>query len=207
MADPYIPLVAPWFPSVLWKTGSDDVWLTFDDGPHPAATPGVLEALRQSRTFGTFFLLGANAARHPELVRKIREDGHVIGSHGDVHEPVWFRPRNLVAERLRRASDAIELAGGGRPTLFRPPYGRLDPSTPVHARVVGLATVMFTVNSWDFGAGPASSIVSRVLRRTRPGDIILLHDNDRTAPFAGELVSEIIRRVRESGLTFGKPLA
>jgi peptidoglycan/xylan/chitin deacetylase (PgdA/CDA1 family) len=206
VADPYIPLVAPWFPSVRWRTGSDDVWLTFDDGPHPIATPGVLDALRQAQAGGTFFLLGANAARHPELVRKIREHGHVIGNHADVHDPVWFRSRKTVTERLRRASDAIEQAGGERPALFRPPYGRLDPSTPVHARAAGLATVMFTVNSWDFGADPVSSIVARVLRRTCPGDIILLHDNDRTAPFAGELVSEIIRRVRESGLTFGKPL-
>lgn len=207
MADLYIPFVAPWFPAVQWKTGSSDVWLTFDDGPHPAATPAVLEALRREQVSATFFLLGANASRYPELVQRIRKDGHVIGNHADVHEPVWFRPRTTVVDRLRRASDAIEKAGGGRPTLFRPPFGRLDPSTPVHARAAGLKTVLFTVNSWDFGGGPMMSMVARVLRRTRPGDIILLHDNDRTAPFAGELVSEIIRRGRGSGLTFGKPTA
>lgn len=206
MADPYIPLVAPWFPSVRWRTGSADVWLTFDDGPHAVATPAVLDVLRREQVNAAFFLLGAHAGRHAELVKRIREEGHVIGNHADMHEPIWFRSRRTVVGRLRRASDAIEQAGGGRPALFRPPYGRLDPSTPVHARAAGLATVMFTVNSWDFGAGSVSSIVARVLRRTRPGDIILLHDNDRTAPFAGELVSEIIQRGRESGLTFGKPI-
>jgi peptidoglycan/xylan/chitin deacetylase (PgdA/CDA1 family) len=183
------------------------VWLSFDDGPHPVATPAVLEVLKQERVHAVFFLLGSQAVRHPEIVRRIRDEGHVIGSHSDEHRAVWFRPRAEVVNRLRVASESIERSGGGRPSLFRPPYGRLDPSTPVHARAAGLTTMMFTVNSWDFAGGPVASTAERVMQRTKPGDIILLHDNDRTSAFAGDLVCEIVRRGRQAGLIFGRPIA
>ncbi len=207
VADWYIPIVAPFFPSVRWNSGGSDVWLSFDDGPHRIATPAVLDSLQQERVSAMFFLLGQNAELYPDLVRRIHDDGHVVGNHGDEHRPVWFRARKTIISRLRRASAAIEQAGGGRPVTFRPPYGRLDPSTPVAARGAGLTTTMFSVNSWDFSGGDVASIVDRVLRRTRPGDIILLHDNDRTSTFAGQLVTDLIRRGRNAGLTFGKPIA
>ena len=207
MADWYIPIVATFFPSVRWNSGSSDIWLTFDDGPHPIATPAVLDSLQREGVNAMFFLLGQNAELHPDVVRRIRDEGHVIGIHADEHRPVWFRARKTIVSRLRRASDSIELAGGGRPATFRPPYGKLDPSTPVAARGAGLTTTMFSVNSWDFSGGAVASIVDRVLRRTRPGDIILLHDNDHTSTFAGQLVTDLIRRGRNAGLTFGKPIA
>jgi peptidoglycan/xylan/chitin deacetylase (PgdA/CDA1 family) len=206
VADWYIHVVRPFFPSVRWTTGGDDVWLTFDDGPHLQATPDLLDLLRSEEVTALFFLLGRQADRYPEIVGRIRAEGHLIGNHGYDHRPLWFRPRRHVVEELRRTSEAIERAGGGHPTVFRPPYGRLDPSTPVHARRAGLATMLFSVNSWDFSGGRPEEIVSRVVRRARPGDILLLHDNDRTAPFARAVAGGIIDRCRRAGLNFGKPI-
>lgn len=205
MADWYIPPLAKVFPSVRWYTRSDDVWLTFDDGPHADATPSVLEVLRQEGVRATFFVLGSRAERYPELIRSIRDAGHVIGSHGYDHQPVWSMERHELTGHLRRANEAIVAADAHRPSLYRPTYGRFRGRTVRVARDLGLETVLFGVNSWDFAAGELPKIVDRTVRRTRSGDILLFHDNDATAPFVATAVREVVTRLRAAGITFGIP--
>ncbi|MEX0602890.1 MAG: polysaccharide deacetylase family protein, partial [Bacteroidota bacterium] len=79
------------FPSVVWSTSSSALHLTFDDGPHPVATPRLLQVLRDRGVQATFFLCGEAANNHPRLVREIHADGHVIGSHGYDHRRLMFR--------------------------------------------------------------------------------------------------------------------
>ncbi len=205
MADWFIPPLSRLFPSVRWYTRSRDVWLTFDDGPHPAATPSVLDVLRQEGVSATFFLLGSRGEQFPELVRLIRDAGHVIGSHGYDHQPVWSMDRHELADHLRRANDALIAAGAPRPSFYRPTYGRFRTRTVRVAGSLGLETMLFGVNSWDFAAAGVSKIVGRTVRRTKPGDILLFHDNDATAPFIATAVREVVGRLRDAGLTFGTP--
>lgn len=181
--------MAEWFtrplsilvPSAMWYGAGRDVHLTFDDGPHPIATPIILAMLRQRDIRATFFLIGPNIDRYPEIAASIREEGHTIGNHTFSHRPVWFRESGEVRTEIRRCSESMTNAGIQLPTLFRPPYGRLDPATTSHARAEGCRTVMFGVNTWDFSRPAPSRIVERTLRLTRPGDIIVFHDNDATA--------------------------
>lgn len=205
MADWFIPPLALLVPSVRWYTGSSDVWLTFDDGPHPVATPAVLKVLREEKAKACFFLLGRHVGQHPTLVRRIRDEGHGVANHSFSHQPLWFRGKEAVARELMRTNDAIAAAGGGTPTLFRPPFGRFGPGTPRVARAAGMETVLFGVNSWDFAGGAAMTIVNRVVRRTRPGDILLFHDNIRTTEFIGSVVRDVIRRLRDRGMAIDGP--
>ncbi|MEK6651135.1 MAG: polysaccharide deacetylase family protein, partial [Bacteroidota bacterium] len=143
MADWYIPPLAFLVRSVRWTTGSSDVWLTFDDGPHPDATPAVLKVLQEEKARACFFLLGKHVERHPTLVRRMCEEGHGVANHSFFHQPVWFRKREDVAHELSRTNDVIAAAGGSKPTMFRPPFGRFDLGTPRVARAAGLETVLF----------------------------------------------------------------
>lgn len=168
------------FPSVMWYGSGVDVHVTFDDGPHPRATPIILSILRQRGIKATFFLIGPHVDRYPDLAARILEEGHTVANHTFSHRPVWLRESGEVRTEIRRCSESMAKAGLPSPTLFRPPYGRLDPATTLHAQAEGCRTVMFGVNTWDFSRPAPSHIVERTLRLTRPGDILVFHDNDST---------------------------
>ena len=172
--------------------------LTFDDGPGEA-TPLILDTLKRAGIRATFFLCGQNVERYPELARRIAEEGHEIGNHTYSHPNLLWKTPGRIAWEVTRAQNVIEYATGSRPKLFRPPYGvRWFGLFPILASN-GLTTVMWSVSSvdWKF---PAERIASRVLERTKPGSIILLHDGvpqkeggDRRA--TAEALPEIVRQL------------
>jgi len=148
--------------------------LTFDDGPGEA-TPLILDILKKAGIRATFFLCGQNVDRFPELARRIAAEGHEIGNHTYSHPyRVWKMPGRIAWE-ISRTSDTIERETGCRPKLFRPPYGvRWFGLFPVLKRHE-LTPVMWSVSGGDWKL-PAPQIAERVIARTKPGAIILLHD-------------------------------
>ena len=158
-------------------TTADGVVLTFDDGPHPEGTPAVLEALGDLRA--TFFLVGEQVERRPELVARIVAAGHEIGVHCHRHRNLlWLGPR-AVRDDLDRAAALIADAAGRAPTLYRPPYGILNKAALAEARARGWRTLLWSVDGkdWRRGATPRS-VEARILERMGPGDVVLLHDSD-----------------------------
>ena len=166
------------------------VALTFDDGPNGRCTEAVLDALRDAGAPGTFFVLGENVARGQDdalLARMVRE-GHTIGVHSETHgvRPLFLR--GATAEELRAARAAVDaaLARAGiaeRPAvaLFRPPFGLLTEAAARAAAQAGFLIVEWTVSvaDWERGRRP-EEITDAILARVRPGDVIVLHDGDRT---------------------------
>jgi peptidoglycan/xylan/chitin deacetylase (PgdA/CDA1 family) len=153
---------------------SPKIALTFDDGPGEA-TPLILDILKDAGIRATFFLCGQNAERFPELARRIADEGHEIGNHTYSHPHMAWKTPGRFAWEITRAQDAIERAAGHRPKLFRPPYGeRWFGLFPV-LMGNGLATVMWSVSGadWRFSA---ARIAKRVMKKVKPGSIILLHD-------------------------------
>jgi peptidoglycan/xylan/chitin deacetylase (PgdA/CDA1 family) len=151
--------------------------LSFDDGPDPEATPRLLDLLGRAGAKATFFLVGARAARHPELVARIAAEGHAVGNHGWDHPALpGLRPA-AVLDQLRRTAAAIEAAGVARPRLMRPPYG--DQSLPSHlaARRLGLTVTAWSVDGADWEADDGATVAARVLAGLHPGAIVLLHDS------------------------------
>ncbi len=183
---------------------SDGVALTFDDGPHPDGTPLVLEALDGVQA--TFFLVGEQVERRPELAARIAAEGHEIGVH-------CFRHRNLlrlgpraVRGDLERAAAVIGEATGREPTLYRPPYGILNRAAVEEARRRGWRILLWSrqANDWS-GRATAQSIADRITENVEPGDVLLLHDADfysaagsweRTAA----ALPQILARLRARGL-------
>ena len=149
--------------------------LTFDDGPHPETTPRLLDALRDHGARATFFVLAPHASRHPELVRRIVEEGHTLGLHGVRHAAVALWSVRQIEQEMRVGLHALS-ALPAQTHLYRPPYGFKSRTVQQAADHMGLELVNWSLNPKDYTDIDAAEITRRVLRAVRPGSIILLHD-------------------------------
>jgi peptidoglycan/xylan/chitin deacetylase (PgdA/CDA1 family) len=157
------------------------VALTFDDGPDPAGTPAVLDALAELRWTATFFMLGSQVRRHPEVARAVAAAGHEIGVHGDHHRSHLLRSPGAVRRDLAAARAAITAVTGVHLQWFRPPYGVLSAGSLHAASALELTPVLWTAWGRDWQAGPADAVVATVRRSLRDGGTVLLHDSDCTS--------------------------
>jgi peptidoglycan/xylan/chitin deacetylase (PgdA/CDA1 family) len=158
------------------------VALTFDDGPDPVSTPAFLDLLDQLGWKATFFLLGSQTRRAPDLAAEVARRGHEIGVHGDRHTSHLRRPFPWTTRDVAAGLEAVTDATGTHPTWFRPPYGALSASSLVAARANRLRTVLWTTwgRDWRPDATPAS-VAGSVVATECAGATVLLHDSDVTS--------------------------
>ncbi|MCX6142001.1 MAG: polysaccharide deacetylase family protein [Ignavibacteriales bacterium] len=198
----YRTVAASLFPSILWHTNAPTVHLTFDDGPHASATPRVLEILKIRHLKATFFLLGENVDRYPDLVREINDQGHFVGNHSLTHSSLLLKPSSWQSRQMKDTNEIIQKTIGKTPGLFRPPFGHFDLRTIKTASSHGLKTVMWDVDSKDYSASDIKSIIRRVCRQTGPGSIVLFHDNDSTSARIPEYLNPILDNLEQRNLSF-----
>lgn len=182
------------------------VAITFDDGPDPRATPAVLDRLDALGLRATFFPLGSLVERTPDLVCEVLRRGHQVGTHGYrhlhhlVHTPRWVSCDLAAAERAMAAV-------GVRPTWYRPAYGQVTSATLIVARRRGWQTVLWSAWGREWATSDADEVAARIIRRLRPGAIVLLHDNDAFGPTGmwrvglaslGKVAAELERRQLEA---------
>lgn len=148
--------------------------LTFDDGPDPESTPALLEVLAAAGARATFFVVGASAARHPELIARIRAEGHEIGNHSWDHPSLPSLPPAEVEAQLRRTDEAL---APHAVALMRPPYGHQDFRVNRIARKLGHRVVIWSVSGGDWSGEAADVLAGRILGKAAPGAIVLLHDS------------------------------
>lgn len=168
-------------------TDEREVALTFDDGPNPEATPRILDALAEAGVHATFFVLGRHAERWPNLVCRLRDEGHTIGNHGYYHRKLHFKTPRYVRDDLGRGSDAIADACGVRPRLFRAPHGFRSPWVNGVAASLGERVIGWSLGVWDSDRPGADEIARRTVVGARPGSILLLHDGDGYDPAGDRL--------------------
>lgn len=157
----------------------DGVALTFDDGPHPEGTPAVLEALARAGIRATFFLVGEQVERQPDLAARIAAEGHEVGVHCRRHCSLLRLGPRQTRDDLLRAAAAVEGATGRRVRVYRPPYGVLNAAALATARRQGWETWLWRRAGRDWQArATAESIARRLTRRVGCGDVLLLHDAD-----------------------------
>lgn len=159
--------------------GAAGVALTFDDGPHQEGTPAVLEILARAHMRATFFLVGEQVRRRPEVAVEIIAGGHAVGLHADRHRNQLRLSAAEVRDDLRRGVAAIEDAVGISPTLHRPPYGIYSSAGLEAVRTAGLQPLLWSRwgKDWRKLTTPAR-IAARATRSLGAGDVILLHDAD-----------------------------
>ncbi len=198
----YRSVAASIFPSILWHTNDPTVHLTFDDGPHPNATPIVLDILKSRHLKATFFLLGGNVVRYPDLVREINNQGHSVGNHALTHASLLLKPFLWQLRQIEETNKIIRQTIGITPRLFRPPFGRFDLGTIKAASSHRLKTVMWDVDARDYSASGNQAIVRRVCRQTVPGSIVLFHDNDSTSATLPDYLNPILDNLEHRNLKF-----
>jgi peptidoglycan/xylan/chitin deacetylase (PgdA/CDA1 family)/uncharacterized membrane protein YbhN (UPF0104 family) len=153
--------------------------ITFDDGPSAEYTPRILDELREARVRATFFVLGRHVRAHPDIARRIVEEGHELASHGDDHSLLTFEGPRDIARQLRALDEAVVAATGSAPApLFRAPHGFRSPFLVPVARRLGYRVVGWTAGVWDTAKPGIDRIVDRSVSKLHPGAILLLHDAD-----------------------------
>ena len=187
--------------------GPRQIALTFDDGPSEPYTGEILDVLKANHIHATFFLCGSAAERYPDLVRRIKAEGHEIGNHTYSHPWLYLMNRDKIAGEIDRTQDVLERISGARPRLFRPPYGvRWFSLWPI-LRERNLTLVLWSMRG--YGGSGAEGIARTALDQLQPGGILLLHDGFEAKPAAEVDRSDTVRALpaiiagaRKAGYSF-----
>jgi peptidoglycan/xylan/chitin deacetylase (PgdA/CDA1 family) len=175
------------------ENDSKTVFLTFDDGPSPKATPTALEILREHGVKATFFLLGKRAEEQPEIVAQIREEGHQVANHGYRHLSGWTTSLSVYVENTLLGKKAVNSG------IFRPPYGTLGYLQ--YLKLKRTEKIVF----WDVLSGDHDTTLSpeavykNVVNNVRNGSVIVMHDSDKALPNVKNSLGRIIVELKNRG--------
>lgn len=164
------------YPDFVWKMPDREksLYLTFDDGPIPEVTEKVLDTLHQYRAKATFFCIGDNVRKYPEVFQKVKEQQHSIGNHTFNHLNGWNTPLSEYQENIEKCHHQL----GIETTLFRPPYGRIKKKQARQVLNSRLKIVMWDVLSGDFSKDLSpETCLKKTIQYSRPGSILLFHDS------------------------------
>ncbi|AWV98233.1 polysaccharide deacetylase family protein [Arcticibacterium luteifluviistationis] len=168
------------YPTLTWQrdTSKKELYLTFDDGPIPNVTEFVLETLEKYNAKATFFCIGDNIRKHPEIFQKVVANGHAIGNHTMHHLKGWQTETSTYIENTSQCQEQIEMYSlPSEKKLFRPPYGRIK-RQQIGELSNDYEIVMWTTLSQDYRADLSpETILKNTIKVTKPGSIILLHDS------------------------------
>ena len=186
------------YPGALWRMDRHDrsVYLTFDDGPIPESTPFILDTLRHYGIHATFFMVGDNVRKHPELYQRIVAEGHRVGNHTHNHISGLRRTWHEYSYNVERANAYIDS------NLFRPPHGWMR---PIQHRLLQhkYKVVMWDLVTRDYSKWmTAEGVVNNVKRYARPGSIITFHDSLKSIDKLKTALPQSIEWLREQGYTF-----
>jgi len=198
----------PWwlkklYPARLWNvdTKKNILYLSFDDGPHPEATPFVLNELKKQNALATFFCIGKNILQWPEIYRRILDEGHTVGNHTQNHLNGWKVNNEVYMKDIAEAANYIDS------DLFRPPYGRMTSFQASHLRLAMRGRkpriVMWDVLSADFDATTtAENCLENVIFKSKPGSIIVFHDSEKAYSKLQYCLPKILQFLSEKGCRF-----
>ena len=168
------------------------VALTFDDGPHPVYTPQLLDGLGERGVRATFFVVGENIPGNEEILKRMDAEGHLIGNHTYDHVKLSDLDSAQACAEVEKTNALIQEATGKEPEFIRPPFGAWKKTMECS---LGMLPVFWDVDPLDWTTKNTALVVERVLKDTKPGDIILLHDYYQSSVDAAlEVVDALIQR-------------
>ena len=196
----------PQKPEYVYSSHMNDgnkIALTFDYGPHHVYTPLILDILKEYNVHATFFLIGENAERNPDLVRRILREGHEIGNHTYLHKNLKEHTSGGIYEEIAMAEDVILRIADQKTKLLRPPGGLYDKLVCETAHRLDYDIILWTVDTLDWKHPTAEEIVSKVESSIQCGDIILCHDFIGGAPSpTPEAMKKLIPDLLAQGFEF-----
>lgn len=179
------------------------VGLTFDDGPNPASTQALLNALQAGGAKATFFIWGQHAQQYPSLLNAEKSAGMFIGNHSYTHPHLTQLGEPTMYNELAQTQSTIQSIAGVRPTLFRPPYGETNAQLKADEASLGLTEIIWSKDSQDWNGASTQQIV-QTASTMRAGDIILMHDGGYQTTI--QAVPQILSNLSSRGLCPGRIL-
>ena len=181
------------------KSNKKVIALTFDDGPHPEKTPAILDVLKKHNVKAAFFCIGMNIAGNEEIIKRIHNEGHMIGNHTFEHS-TWYDllPARAMAEDMLKSDELIFSIIGERPRTFRPPYGVTNPMLAKAVKMMKYEVIGWSLRSRDTVKMDRVKVVDKIKRLMKPGAVILLHDHCTDSEL---VVDDIIEHAIKSGYT------
>lgn len=200
------PSILPWiYPNLLWRvhTQQKEVYLTFDDGPVPGTTEFVLETLEAFNAKATFFCIGDNIRKYPEVFQKIVQGRHAVGNHTFNHLKGWNTSLVKYLDNTAKCQSEIESYGSVPSTkLFRPPYGRITRSQIAHLQAT-FRIVMWDVLTSDYNQSLSpENCLQGSLRATRPGSVVVFHDSLKAEKNLRFVLPRFLEAKSKEGYTF-----
>jgi len=184
--------------TIIKGNKKDSISITFDDGPHPEYTPNLLDLLKENGIKATFFFIGKNAEKYPDIVKRVVKEKHLVGNHTYTHTYNWgFLPTKKVMTEIQKSKQVLEDLTGEEIIYFRPPFGVTNPRIAKVIRKFNYHVVGWNVRSLDTLNKTASEIFERVKRKLKGSDVVLFHDTSENTLLA---VKSLIDFCKENGI-------
>lgn len=197
------PRLLRWiYPNLIWKKpvkNTNTIYITFDDGPIPEVTPFVLNALAEYGAKATFFCIGDNVNKHPDIYQQVLDAGHSVGNHTFNHLKGWETPDDTYVDNYNHCRGVV------KSDLFRPPYGKIKKSQIERLQKANpnIQIIMWDVLSGDFDLRlKPERCLRRVISKTCPGSIIVFHDSIKAFPILEEVLPKALAFWKKKGYEF-----
>ena len=209
----FVPVKTPWllktlFSNYTWNIKVDKkvLYLTFDDGPTPEITDWTLDMLSEYKAKATFFCIGNNIEKHPEIFNRIHEEGHAIGNHTFNHPKGWKTTSDAYVEEVVKTQkfiDPIYYNSKKKPKLFRPPYGQIKPRQGKALLNKGFRIIMWDILAFDWEDTISNEkCYQNVISKARPGSIIVFHDSIKASKCMQYALPKVLDYFSEKGYEF-----
>jgi peptidoglycan/xylan/chitin deacetylase (PgdA/CDA1 family) len=195
-------IVKKLFPNYIWNKPRDGkkVYLTFDDGPIPEATPFVLEQLKKYGAKATFFCIGDNIRKNPDLFRQVLAEGHAFGNHTFNHLNGWKTPKDTYLENVDQCKAEIDALTQDESKLMRPPYAKVTSAQSKALRKLGYQIIMWDVLSADYDQTiTPEKCLENVIANIEAGSIIIFHDSQKAFRNMSHALPETLKYLKENG--------
>jgi len=195
-------LVKRIFPNYVWDIPNDEnkVYLTFDDGPTPEITQWTSDQLKKYVAKATFFCIGNNIEKHPEIITNLILEGHSIGNHTFNHLKGWTTSTKEYIDNVAKCNESIRKIKIENCRLFRAPYGKIKPDQSKILRKLGYKIIMWDVVSFDFDTSISKEkCLENVLKNIRSGSIIVFHDSIKAADNLKYILPKTLEFLKEKG--------
>lgn len=194
------------YPNRIWAMPREEqkVYLTFDDGPIPEVTPWVLDELNKHQAKATFFCIGDNVRKHPDIFERIQKEGHSVGNHTFNHLNGWKTDKSVYLDNIAKSQQVMEVHGFSNKSydkpLFRPPYGRITSKQADVVQEIGYQIVMWEIISFDYDVTVSpEKCLSNVLDNLQAGSVIVFHDSLKAEGNLRYVLPRVLESIAERG--------
>jgi peptidoglycan/xylan/chitin deacetylase (PgdA/CDA1 family) len=192
------------FNNYVWDIPNsvNKVYLTFDDGPTPEITEWTLNQLKKNNAKGTFFCIGDNIRKYPEIFNKVIQEGHSIGNHTFNHINGWKTKKDDYLENINLCTEQIHKSARDyrQADLFRPPYGKIKPSQAKSLRRSGYKIIMWDIISADFDQSISpEKCLQNVISNLKPGSVIVFHDSVKSFKNLEYVLPKTLEFIKDKG--------